>query len=109
LERASDIASAFAGYTGGRFFERRDELLERSPITYATNITTPLLIIHSEGDLRCPIGQADALFTTLRLLERDVEMLRFPEASHELSRSGPPRQRVQRAEAILEWFDRWLK
>lgn len=109
LEQASDIASAFGGYTGGRFYEKTDELIERSPQTFATDITTPLLIVHSEGDLRCPIGQADALFTTLRLLERDVEMLRFPEASHELSRSGPPKQRVQRAEAITEWFDHWLK
>ncbi len=109
LEESSDIASAFGSYTSRRFFADHDQLAASSPITYATDITTPLLIIHSEGDLRCPIGQADALFTVLRLLERDVEMLRFAGASHELSRSGPPKQRVLRAEAILEWLDRWLK
>ena len=109
LEESSDIASAFGSYTSRRFFADQDQLAASSPITFATDITTPLLIIHSEGDLRCPIAQADALFTVLRLLERDVEMLRFPGASHELSRSGPPKQRVQRAEAIVEWFDRWLK
>jgi dipeptidyl aminopeptidase/acylaminoacyl peptidase len=109
LDESADIASAFVSETSRRFFENREQLAASSPITYATDITTPLLIIHSEGDLRCPIGQADALFTVLRVLERDVEMLRFPGASHELSRSGPPTQRVARAEAIVEWFDRWLK
>ena len=109
LEESSDIASAFRSYTSRHFFADREQLTKSSPIAYATDITTPLLIVHSEGDLRCPIGQADALFTVLRLLERDVEMLRFPGASHELSRSGPPKQRVARAEAIVEWFDRWLR
>jgi dipeptidyl aminopeptidase/acylaminoacyl peptidase len=108
LDESSDIASAFVSETGQRFFANREQLAASSPITYATEITTPLLIIHSEGDLRCPIAQADALFTVLRVLERDVEMLRFPGASHELSRSGPPKQRVARAEAIVEWFERWL-
>jgi dipeptidyl aminopeptidase/acylaminoacyl peptidase len=45
----------------------------------------------------------------LRLLGKEVEMLRFPAESHELSRSGSPLHRVQRFEAILEWFDRYLK
>jgi dipeptidyl aminopeptidase/acylaminoacyl peptidase len=109
MERSSDIASGFIGYTGQRFFDNPYQLVASSPITHAPAITTPMLIIHSEGDLRCPIEQADGLFTTLRVLERDVEMLRFPEESHELSRSGAPKHRIQRAEAILEWFDRWLK
>jgi dipeptidyl aminopeptidase/acylaminoacyl peptidase len=109
LEESSDIASAFTSYTSRRFFADREQLSRSSPIAYAADIKTPLLIVHSEGDLRCPIGQADALFTVLRLLERDVEMLRFPGASHELSRSGPPKQRVARADAVIGWFDRWLK
>ena len=69
----------------------------------------PLLILHSENDLRCPVGHAEDLFTILRLLGREVEMVRFPEESHELSRSGSPVHRVQRFEIILDWFDRHLK
>jgi dipeptidyl aminopeptidase/acylaminoacyl peptidase len=80
-----------------------------SPITYAKDIKTPLLILHSENDLRCPIEQAEQLFTTLRLLKRDAEFVRFPAESHELSRSGSPLHRVQRFEIILDWFDRKLK
>jgi dipeptidyl aminopeptidase/acylaminoacyl peptidase len=39
---------------------------------------------------------------------KDVEMVRFPAESHELSRGGSPAHRVMRFEAILEWFGRYL-
>jgi dipeptidyl aminopeptidase/acylaminoacyl peptidase len=65
--------------------------------------------MHSDSDLRCNIEQAEQLFTTLRLLERDVELVRFPGESHELTRSGNPLHRVQRFEILLEFFDKHLK
>jgi dipeptidyl aminopeptidase/acylaminoacyl peptidase len=65
--------------------------------------------MHSDNDLRCNIEQAEQLFTTLRLLERDVELVRFPGESHELTRSGNPLHRVQRFEILLEFFDKHLK
>jgi dipeptidyl aminopeptidase/acylaminoacyl peptidase len=89
-------------------WEHVDEWLRMSPATYAREIETPLLIVHSESDLRCNVEQGEHLFTLLRLLDKDVEMLRFPAESHELSRSGSPVHRVQRFEAILEWFGRYL-
>jgi dipeptidyl aminopeptidase/acylaminoacyl peptidase len=82
--------------------------LQRERTTYAQNITTPLLILHSENDLRCHVEQAEHLFTTLRLLGREVELVRFPAEGHELSRSGSPVHRVMRLELILEWFGRHL-
>jgi dipeptidyl aminopeptidase/acylaminoacyl peptidase len=97
------------GYIGAFMFEDIDAWLKISPITYATEIHTPLLILHSENDLRCPIEQGEQLFTTLRLLKRHVEMVRFPEESHELSRSGSPVHRVMRFEIVLEWLARSLQ
>ncbi len=73
------------------------------------DIHTPLLILHSEEDLRCPVEQAEHLFVTLRLLKRPVELVRFPAESHELTRSGSPLHRVQRFDLVVEWFDRYLK
>ncbi len=75
-----------------------------SPITYVNNITTPLLIIHSDEDWRCPIEQAEQLFMALKWLRREVEFLRFEGQNHELSRSGHPRLRVERLNAIADWF-----
>ena len=73
--------------------EDTDELLRMSPVTYAERITTPLLIVHSENDWRCPIEQAEDLYTRLRMLGREVEFVRFPGEGHELSRSGAPKHR----------------
>jgi dipeptidyl aminopeptidase/acylaminoacyl peptidase len=109
MHGSSDMGWIFKGYFGAFAHEAPDVYLKHSPITYATNINTPLLILHSENDLRCPIEQAEQLFTTLRLLERDVEFVRFPEEGHELSRSGSPRHRVHRFEVLLDWFERKLK
>jgi dipeptidyl aminopeptidase/acylaminoacyl peptidase len=69
---------------------------------------TPLLLLHSEVDLRCPISQAEELFGALRLLRREVEMVRFPGESHDLSRSGRPDRRVERLNRIAGWFERHL-
>ena len=106
---SSDIGWVFKGYHGAFVHDDVETYLQLSPWTYAKQIETPLLILHSEQDLRCDIEQAEQLFTTLRLLKRDVELVRFPAESHELTRSGNPAHRVQRFELVLEWFDRYLK
>jgi dipeptidyl aminopeptidase/acylaminoacyl peptidase len=104
LEYASDIATLFRGWLGASHLDDPDEYRRISPITYVRDITTPMLLLHSEDDLRCPIAQAEQLFVALRLLGQGVELVRFPGESHELSRSGAPRHRVQRLEIILEFF-----
>jgi dipeptidyl aminopeptidase/acylaminoacyl peptidase len=107
-EWSSDAGGWFRWELGVSHIEAPEVYRRISPVTYARDITTPLLIIHSENDLRCPVEQADALFVALRMLGREVEYWRFPEEGHELSRTGSPRHRVQRAELILDWFGRHL-
>jgi dipeptidyl aminopeptidase/acylaminoacyl peptidase len=108
LEWNSDIATTFRTELGVSHLDDPDEYLRHSPITYVRNIMTPLLILHSEDDLRCPITQAEEFFVALRSLGKEVEFYRFPGESHELSRSGSPVHRMQRAEIILEFFNRHL-
>lgn len=79
-----------------------------SPITYAHRIRTPLLIQHSERDLRTTIGQAEALFTVLRSHRRPVRMMRVPDESHELTRSGTPFRRVENLVQVRDWFRHFL-
>jgi dipeptidyl aminopeptidase/acylaminoacyl peptidase len=105
---SSDLFWVFERQFGGPMWENVDAWLRMSPATYARDIETPLLVVHSENDLRCNIEQGEHLFTVLRLLGKETEMLRFPAEGHELSRSGSPIHRVQRFEAILEWFGRYL-
>ena len=105
---SSDVGWVFKSYHGEFVHDDVDTYLQMSPWTYAKDIETPLLILHSENDLRCNIEQGEALFTTLRLMKKDVEMVRFPAESHELTRSGNPRHRVMRFELLLDWFGRHL-
>jgi dipeptidyl aminopeptidase/acylaminoacyl peptidase len=109
MNGSSDIGWVFRGQFGTTPWEDPEGWTEMSPITYASEITTPLLVLHSENDLRCPIEQGEQMFTILRQLKRDVEFVRFPAETHELSRSGSPFHRVRRFEIILDWFNRKLK
>ena len=81
---------------------------EISPIAYADAIRTPLLIQHSERDIRTTIAQAEALFTVLRTLRRPVRLLRVPEETHELTRSGTPFRRIENLRIVEGWFRHFL-
>ena len=89
-------------------WEDRELYLRASPLTYAPNIRTPLLIQHAERDLRTTITQAEELFAVLRSLRRPVRLYRVPEESHELTRSGTPFRRVANLEIIVDWFRHFL-
>ncbi|MDQ3690627.1 MAG: S9 family peptidase [Chloroflexota bacterium] len=89
-------------------WEDWDLYRRHSPLTYATSVTTPLLIQHSEKDLRCTITQAEELFALLRSLKRVVRLMRVPDESHELTRSGTPFRRVDNVRLIDEWFRHFL-
>ena len=77
-EWSSDIATAFRVDHGPTHIEDPDEYARMSPIRYVRDIDVPMLILHSENDLRCPIVQAEELFIALRLLGKDVTFYRFP-------------------------------
>jgi dipeptidyl aminopeptidase/acylaminoacyl peptidase len=81
---------------------------EISPLTYAEHIRTPLLIQHGERDIRTTVGQAEALFTVLRTLRRPVRLMRVPEETHELTRSGTPFRRAENLDVVLGWFRHYL-
>jgi dipeptidyl aminopeptidase/acylaminoacyl peptidase len=83
--------------------------MEKSPITYVKNMTTPLLIIHSENDHRCPMEQGEQLYIALKKLGRTTEFVRFPDEPHGLSRMGKPKHRQERLQHFVRWFDRYLK
>lgn len=106
FEGSSDIGWDFADNLYGRDPEERRR---QSPLTYADAINTPLLIVHSEHDWRCPVEQAQRMYVALRKRKATVEMLLFPGEGHELSRTGLPSHRVARFDAILDWFERHLR
>jgi dipeptidyl aminopeptidase/acylaminoacyl peptidase len=106
---SSDFGFALDREIKGAPWTDLDAWWEMSPIKHVANIRTPLLIKHSENDLRCPIEQAEQLYIALKKLGRTVEFVRFPEEPHGLSRCGRPDRRIARLEWISKWFDRYLK
>ncbi len=80
------------------------EYLERSPYTRIHLNEAPLLLLQAEQDLRCPPGQSEMVFTILRSLGREVEMVRYPDESHVMLMIGRPDRRVDRIERIVGWF-----
>ncbi len=106
---SSDVGYAFRHTFGAYPWEDLEGYRRQSPLTYAQNIRTPLLIIHSESDLRCNIEQAENLFATLKVLGRRTEFIRFPGEPHGLSRGGRPDRRIVRLAKILDWFERYMK
>jgi dipeptidyl aminopeptidase/acylaminoacyl peptidase len=106
---SSDLFWVFGRHFGGSPLDDADAYLRHSPAMYADRIETPLLIVHSEDDLRCDVEQAEQLFIALRLQRKPVELVRFPAEGHELSRTGSPAHRAMRFEIMLDWFGRYLR
>jgi dipeptidyl aminopeptidase/acylaminoacyl peptidase len=93
---------------GGSPWERMQWYIERSPITYAPQIVTPLRVIGSENDWRCPIEQSEQMYQALKYLGRaDTDFLRFPNVGHNINK-GTPRQRVAMRQAVAEWIARYV-
>lgn len=98
-------------YFGGYPWEKKTlDILEReSPITYVQNITTPYIMFHGENDLRTGVIQGEEMYKSLKVLGRPVEYVRHPGATHEITRSGNNRQRIDQMLRAWEFFERYLK
>ncbi|MDN4493153.1 S9 family peptidase [Ureibacillus aquaedulcis] len=104
----SDIGYYFTPWQIGTDMVDPEKLWEHSPLKYAKNIDTPLLILHSELDFRCPIEQAEQLFITLKSMGKETSFVRFPDNNHNLSRTGTPNLRIERLDQIVSWFEQYL-
>ena len=97
-------------YFGGYPWEAKvkEILVRESPITYVQNITTPYIIFHGENDRRTGFVQSEMLYRSLKALGRPVEYVRHPNATHEITRSGDNRQRLDQMLRTFEFFERWI-
>jgi dipeptidyl aminopeptidase/acylaminoacyl peptidase len=105
----SDYTDAPDRYWPGNSWDRPEKMWEMSPLKYLGNCKTPTLIIHSEGDLRCNVEQAEQVFTALKLNNVPTRFVRYPSStSHGMSRGGPPDLRLHRLNQIVSWWKKWL-
>jgi dipeptidyl aminopeptidase/acylaminoacyl peptidase len=85
-----------------------ERLLAHSPVMYAKNVTTPVLITANEADHRCPVEQSEQFYMALRKLGKEAVFLRFLGESHTMGSNGRPRPRIERLRRLTAWFDRYL-
>lgn len=105
FQGTSDIGSFFGDeYVG----VDPEQMAAQSPMAVVDQVRTPTLVLHSELDYRCPLEQATRYYSALKRQGTEAEMLVFPGEDHELTRAGQPRHRVQRFDAVLEWWARHL-
>jgi len=102
----SDIGYNFGGWQcGGTPWQEERKLLSRSAIRYVANVETPVLLLHGEADLRCPIEQTEQFFVTLRYLGRTAVMVRYPGEYHGFTK---PSHRQDRFARSVAWFKHYL-
>ena len=105
----TDIAAGFGERQwGGLPHDNIEHYLERSPLTYADRVTTPVLLLHGEDDIRVPISQSEELFAALKRRGKTVEFARFPGCSHLFLRVGHPALRKEYYDRAVAWLERWL-
>lgn len=97
-------------YFGGYPWEKSTRVIldRESPLTYVSNIRTPLIIFHGESDLRTGVIGSEMLYKSLKVLGREVEYVRHPDASHEITRNGNNRQRIDQMLRTFEFFSRYI-
>lgn len=103
----SDIGYSFGEFeTGGSSCFLKEKLIQRSPINSVEKINTPLLLIHGEKDLRCPVSQSEELFTALKRCDKEAVFIRYPGEYHLFMK---PSHNVDRYRRTIAWFKYYLK
>lgn len=77
----------------------------RSPISFASSIRTPVLMLHGEEDSNVPLGQAIYLARALRRYQVEHELVVYPREGHGIWERA---HQLDMARRIMAWFDRWL-
>lgn len=79
-----------------------------SPLAYAKNVRTPILLLHGEYDLRTPLGQSEEYFMAIKTqTDTPIEIVRLPESFHGVSRNGRPNLRIARLKVMDDWFSKF--
>jgi dipeptidyl aminopeptidase/acylaminoacyl peptidase len=106
----SDIGPFFTeDQIGGGPWDSEEKLRNDSPLSYAPKVETPLLVVHSMEDYRCPMVEGLEFFTALKKLGKEAELVLFPGENHDLSRVGKPKHRASRLGHYIRWFNTHLK
>ena len=102
--------SVIAESTQGRFtaspWENLEPYLRNSPVVFAKNVKTPLLMLHNDKDGAVDFTQGVEFYNALRRLQKPVVMLDYPGETHGLARRPNGKDFMVR---LQEFFDHYLQ
>jgi dipeptidyl aminopeptidase/acylaminoacyl peptidase len=81
-------------------------LIDQSPITFAKNFKTPMLIIHGEKDYRVDPSNGFATFAVLQAMKIPSKLLYFPDENHWVLK---PANSILWYHTVLDWLEQWVK
>ncbi len=91
---------------GATLWERQDLYILNSPLFFAPQVETPLLMMHNDKDGAVPWYQGIEFFSALRRLNKPVWMLVYNGAPHNLKRLADEKDLTIR---MQQFFDHFLK
>lgn len=86
-------------------WEDPQQYLDRSPLSYVGNVSTPTMLLTGEVDYRTPMSESEQFYQALKLRDIDTALVRIPGASHGIARR--PSQLLAKVAYILGWFERY--
>jgi dipeptidyl aminopeptidase/acylaminoacyl peptidase len=97
----SDIQSWTEWEFSGRPWEAPGAMRQHSPITYAANVRTPTLVLHSRDDRRCPLPMGRMFYQSLLSRGVETQMVIYPNEGHGIQQ---PKHREDVLRRTLAWF-----
>jgi len=91
---------------GGAPYANRALYEKWSPLNFAHNWKTPILIVHSQLDYRVDPSEGYQAFTAAKVHGVPAKFLYFPDEGHWVLR---PRNRRLWWGTVLDWIDQYLK
>ncbi len=105
----SDIGLWFDREVIGEDPLRNDNYRKLSPLFYAESVNTPILLIHSLEDYRCPLDQSLMFYHVLKSLGKEAYIVIFKQGEHGHSVRGKPRHRLKRYRIFVDFFVKKIK
>lgn len=88
-------------------WEKSDEYVKRSVLSYVDKVATPTLLATGEDDFRTPISEAEQYYAALKLRKVESVLVRFPGEPHGLS--ARPSHQIAKIIYVSDWFDQHKK
>ena len=100
----TDVPLFTYGFFDAPFWEKPDQWIKQSSLSYVGNVKTPTLLMTGELDLRTPMPQTEEYYSALKILKVPVVMLRFNGEYH--GTSSKPSNFLRTQLYMMSWYQK---